>query len=191
MDILSIYDNQYNLDVPPRYTLNSNLIQDINLIHFELYISEPPKYELLFPQNINHPYIQNEIIIQPTTRQIDFTIPIESDQNICKKIYNLLNCNIGCYNKNSVDMRCCGLCYMLCPLNESTYNVDYMGHSEVCPHDIKVYTKLCKNLNNICSSDCCICCCPIIYVSLIMCLPGTLFNHFINCIRKTHQNYLF
>ena len=145
-----------SIDLPPEYVELYTLPEYAELYHL-------PKYESIFPQHT--------IIIQPTIREVDFSIP-----EIDERDY------LGCYNKNSVDMRCCGICALF-PSEEDSYGC--------CPLNLVEYCDIYTNQLDILSSDCCICIFPFICIPLSLCFFGTLFNQCINYIRDTHNNYLF
>ena len=100
------------------------------------------------------------------------------------------NKTCGCYAKNSSDSRCCGLCYLCCPVNEE-YTINKF---ECCPK------KLCDNYNIVDKNQTmndnhkfcwCLICLPFSIGCFLPCLLGASFNTFINHIRETDLNYLF
>jgi len=113
----------------------------------------------------------------------------------CKDLYNLCCCNIGCYHKDSPDMRCCGICYCFCPLHNNYYDNYNYDRCESFYPNINIYCKspLCITSNGLNSSsdECFTCCCLPLKLSLFsICLMGTIFNDIINTIRGTNRNYL-
>lgn len=94
-----------------------------------------------------------------------------------------------CYSEESIDRRCCGLCYHLCPAP-----VD--DQCQICPVDLDEYINsgYCKTTDLPNSPDDCVCttiCCPF-KISLFMpCLLGSILNGYLNCFCSTNKNYLF
>ena len=98
-----------------------------------------------------------------------------------------------CYNKESQDMRCCGLCYTCC------YIPDKEEQCYMCPETFEIYynsgyfitTDGYSQTGEECENCCCTTFCLPIKLALFWpCLLGSLFNNSINCCRNTNMNYL-
>lgn len=163
---------------------------------------KPPKYSpsYIIQDNIIHPYIMQ----QPTnTVTIHVRDPIVLSNGIIFNYTSTIrnqNRNQGrnqrshrkicdCYSQESVDSRCCGLCYHLCsaPVDDQC---------QICPVDLDEYINsgYCKTTDLPNSPDDCVCttiCCPL-KISLFMpCLLGSILNGYLNCFCSTNKNYLF
>jgi hypothetical protein len=116
--------------------------------------------------------------------------PVEQSVNIPNRcaecirgVYDLFCCNIGCYRKDSPDMRCCGL---------SAGSQDmgcFPTLSEFFKSPLCITYDWLANLER--DDDCC--CALLCSIKLIFttpCLVGTMVNSIINYIRGTHGNYL-
>ena len=107
-------------------------------------------------------------------------------------------CCCFCYNKESIDSRCCGACYCCCP-SHNKYEQCYF-----CPNNLTEYwfsgyvqTDVGYGASkDTCSKDecsfCCVVCFPVKFPLFFPCFLGSVFNHSINCIRgkKIDNNYL-
>jgi hypothetical protein len=97
-----------------------------------------------------------------------------------------------CYNKESLDMRCCGLCYTFC------YIPDKDKQCYMCPETFEIYytsgyviTTEGSQTGEECEN--CLCttlCLPFKFALFWPCLFGSLFNNAINYCRNTETNYL-
>ena len=128
--------------------------------------------------------IANVITVEP--KEVRNKIPQKKDEK--EK-----NNNCWCYNKESPDSRCCGLCYCFCLLK------DQEKQCHCCPKTFSEYWHSGyvqttsgygnpeKEENGIC---CWFCFLPKFAVFFPCCL-GSLCNNSINSIRKTETNYLF
>ena len=99
-----------------------------------------------------------------------------------------------CYNKESLDMRCCGLCYTCC------YIPDKDKQCYVCPETFEIYYNsgyfITTDGGSQTGEECenCLCtafCLPLKLPMFFSCLLGSLFNNSINYCRNTESNYLF
>lgn len=99
----------------------------------------------------------------------------------------------GCYKQNSLDSRCCGLCYAYCPrqtLDEQ---------SDCCPNNFSTYwdsgyvqtTSGYQTEHGEHNGICCWFCFPLKFALFFPCCFGSLCNGFINHIRNTNMNYFF
>jgi len=155
-------------------------------------IYPPPKYEVSY----NHPYLLNRNI-QITIQQINIQpasnicICINKMQKCCLSVYNLMCCEIGCYSRKSHDMRCCGICYIYCPLTRDSYNSTELEQYEICQPDLCVYCNSGYIVTYEQGTDCTVCCIPVKLPLFSLCLLGSIFNNCINCVRNTNHNYLF
>ena len=128
--------------------------------------------------------IANVITVEP--KEVRNKIPQKKDEK--EK-----NNNCWCYNKESPDSRCCGLCYCFCLLK------DQEKQCHCCPKTFSEYWHSGyvqttsgygnpeKEENGIC---CWFCFLPKFAVFFPCCL-GSLCNNSINAVRKTQTNYLF
>ena len=108
---------------------------------------------------------------------------------------NKMTCSCcGCYNKESMDMRCCGICYYRYD------NLDKQEQCNICPETLDVYCTSsyivteCKPSHNTDDCDHCIptiLCLPLKLPMCFPCLLGSVFNNSINYCRGTHTNYCF
>lgn len=101
--------------------------------------------------------------------------------------------NCWCYNKESQDMRCCGLCYTFC------YLTNKEDQCYVCPETFEIFytsgyfVTTCGYGHT--GDDCEDCvpttlCLPLKLPIFFPCLLGSLFNNVINYCRYTDSNYL-
>ena len=101
-----------------------------------------------------------------------------------------------CYDKDSPDARCCGICYKCCPTKDNEARCDW------CLNDLDEYCKsgmvytdsgMPRNSDNP-EDGCnvfCVICLPIKFSFFFSCCLGSCFNGFINACRDTNTNYLF
>ena len=98
--------------------------------------------------------------------------------------------NLYCYNKDSIDARCCGFCYCIYP------NQPYKDQCNICPNNFYDYW----NSGYIQTDDgpgsksdgiCCWLCFPVKFGYFFSCCLGSICNGCINSIRDTNVNYLF
>jgi len=101
-----------------------------------------------------------------------------------------------CYDKDSADARCCGICYKCCPTKDNEARCDWCLNDldEYCKSGM-VYTdsgmpRNGDNPENDCNL-CCVICLPIKFSLFFSCCFGSCFNGFINACRDTNTNYLF
>ena len=103
------------------------------------------------------------------------------------RVWELICCKTGCYRKDSLDMRCCGLnC-------ESTDFGCFPTLFEFCKSPLCITYTNTPNSESLPGDDeccCALCCCPFKFVITLPCLLGSAFNNIINCIRGTRGNYL-
>ena len=99
-----------------------------------------------------------------------------------------------CYNKESQDMRCCGLCYTFC------YYPDKEDQCYMCPETFEIYytsgyfiTSCGYGDSNEECENCLptVFCLPVKIALFWPCLFGSLCNNSINYCRSTDANYLF
>jgi len=138
--------------------------------------------------------MESSVTCQPTTITGKCNSSTQKEKENTKK-----GINCYCYNKSSLDSRCCGACYCLCPVN------DKIEQCYFCPYTLLEYWNSgyvqtsggYGGANERCSNDecsfCCIICFPIKLPLFFPCLIGASFNHCINYIRggNTEHNYLF
>ena len=98
-----------------------------------------------------------------------------------------------CYNKESQDMRCCGLCYTCC------YIPNKDDQCYMCPETFEIYYTsgyvITSDGQSHTGEECedCLCttaCLPFKIALFWPCLFGSLFNNSINYCRNTNNNYL-
>jgi hypothetical protein len=205
----SITVNNTN-DEPPTYSEISNK-KAKNICHLEnknkiknKNSAPPPAYASVIMESIaiNTSEISTET---PTPTQTSTFISVKpkmkkpsNKSNTPKPIINQPNkmtCSCcGCYNKNSMDMRCCGICYYRYD------NLDKQEQCNICPETLDVYCTSsyivteCKPSHN--TDDCEHCiptilCLPLKLPMCFPCLLGSVFNNSINYCRGTHTNYCF
>ncbi len=97
----------------------------------------------------------------------------------------------ACYNENSIDARCCGLCYWFCPSTT-------IDRPECCHANFNLYwnsgcIQTESGNGNKYNNGCCTCfCLPIKFPLTILCCIGSSFNECANGWCNTGQlNYLF
>jgi hypothetical protein len=112
-----------------------------------------------------------------------------------KKPVPAYNC-CPCYDRDSEDARCCGICYKCCPVKDNETRCDW------CLNDLDEYCKsgmvytdsgMPRNGDNS-DDDCnvfCVVCLPIKFSFFFSCCLGSCFNGCINACRDTNTNYLF
>jgi hypothetical protein len=130
--------------------------------------------------------------------------PIKKENTEIVKIYNMNTEKnkknekhvkpCWCYNKESKDMRCCGLCYTFCYIS----NKDDQCY--MCPETFREYytsgyvitTDGYGHTGEECEDCLCTTLCLPFKLSLFWsCCFGSLFNNSINYCRNTNANYLF
>jgi hypothetical protein len=175
---------------------------------------KPPKYSpsIIYQNNIVHPYIMNQpsnivtinvtetvvlsngIIFNCISSRRNNGINLQSRRPSECFIYKLCKC----YKKQSIDSRCCGLCYYLCPLTpeDREYNNKHYNICNVCPAGLDDYINscYCKTTDSPNSPDDCLCttfCCPVKFPLFITCFLGSIFNSYVNCLCNTNKNYIF
>ena len=92
-----------------------------------------------------------------------------------------------CYNKDSTDSRCFGLCYCFCPIKIDK-DVDKIP-CEFCPKTMKEYIDS-GYFNTENDGLCTILCLPLKIPLFFPCILGSVFNNCINCLCNTNRNYL-
>jgi len=99
-----------------------------------------------------------------------------------------------CYNKDSQDMRCCGLCYTFCYIPNKEYQC------YLCPETFEIYYTsgyvITSDGYGKTDEECedCFCttlCLPTKFALFWPCCIGSVFNNSINYCRDTNMNYLF
>jgi len=101
-----------------------------------------------------------------------------------------------CYDRDSTDARCCGICYKCCPVKDNETRCDWCLNDldEYCKSGM-VYTDSGMPGNgNKPDGDCnifCVICLPIKFSFFFSCCFGSCFNGCINSCRDTNTNYLF
>jgi len=97
-----------------------------------------------------------------------------------------------CYKRNSIDSRCCGVCYACCPSKTVAKQCNF------CPNDFKMYwdsgyvqTSTGYGVLDEKNGICCWFCFPIKFPLFFPCCLGSLGNECINYMRNTNLNYLF
>lgn len=205
-----------NMYLPPSY-VESQTSQKNNNSHAKSKNDKPPKYSpsIIIQDNIVHPYImqqpQNTVTVNVretvvlsngnifnyiSTRRDNRNNETNQQSRRPSECFIYKVCK--CYKKQSIDSRCCGLCYYLCPLTleEREYNNKHYNICNVCPAGLDEYIKSCyfktSDLPN--SQDDCFCttfCCPFKFPLFITCFLGSIFNSYVNCICDTNKNYIF
>ena len=127
------------------------------------------------------------IIVQPKTQA-----PVKAPVKAPVPAYNCC----PCYDRDSEDARCCGICYKCCPVKDNETRCDW------CLNDLDEY---CKSGMVYTDSglpgnggkpdgDCnvfCVVCLPIKFSFFFSCCLGSCLNGCINACRDTNTNYLF
>ena len=100
-----------------------------------------------------------------------------------------------CYKRDSIDARCCGLCYACCPKN----TVD--DQCNCCPNDFGMYwdsgyVQTTAGYGKQADQDeknglCCWFCFPLKFGLFFPCCIGSIGNGCINYMRDTNVNYFF
>jgi len=138
------------------------------------------------PKTINTPTkITNNIVIitEPSQAIINSRVHrclITSTEIIC----------CDCYNKSSIDARCCGACYCCCPEKTKEYQCN------VCPNTFCIYWNSgyvqTEAINGSPDTNgcCCMLCFPVKFTLFFPCFLGSVFNNCINYMRDTDLNYL-
>jgi len=199
-------NSNIQIDLPPKYEVQHPYIV---MIQPQSRTQSQPLPQLL-PQLHNnltrhHMRLENAIIIMNNCNICCKSccncckICCECFNAFCKDTYNLCCCNLGCYNKTSPDMRCCGICYIFCPLKNNYYNYTNFKYErcELFYPNINIYCNspycVTESSYGLSENDCCYSCCclPIKLPLFSLCLLGTIFNDIINTIRGTFHNYLF
>ena len=116
----------------------------------------------------------------------------ESQEHVRQRAFVIIasGMNCCCYSKDSIDSRCCGVCYCCCPSKTIQEQCNF------CPIDFNDYwssgyVQTHDGYGN--TSDCC-CFCVWLPVKLVLfspCFLGSIFNNCINWSRGTRLNYLF
>jgi hypothetical protein len=107
----------------------------------------------------------------------------------------------GCYQVDSTDARCCGVCYCCCPAANIDKDID-TKRRDCCPNDFNEYwysglvqtTMGYGNSEEDINGFCCFVCFPIKFAFFFPCFFGSLLNNTINhccCQQMTRRNYLF
>ena len=178
-------------DKPPKYSpslKHTYIIQD-NIIH--PYIIQQPNSVII---NVREP-----IVLSSRNRFISTRI---NRRNTRRNQQRRLDSNFSklckCYNKESNDSRCCGICYYLCPLTPEEHALNNKEYNicNICPKGLDDYVDscYCKTTDLPNSPDDCLCttfCCPVKFPLFITCFLGSIFNSYINCCCSTNKNYLF
>jgi len=106
----------------------------------------------------------------------------------------------GCYEADSTDARCCGVCYCCCPAANIDKEID-KKRCDCCPNDFNEYwysglvqtTMGYGNPAEEINGVCCWFCFPIKFSMFFPCFLGSLLNHTINhccCDAQMTRNYL-
>jgi hypothetical protein len=111
-----------------------------------------------------------------------------------------------CYNPDSFDARCCGVCFYYCPNKNKDSQVNicpfnckdywfsgYIQTTDECGPDLcgpQAYGLDAYEPNPYGVNICCVVCFPLKFALFLPCGLGTVFNHCINCMRGTELNYL-
>lgn len=93
-----------------------------------------------------------------------------------------------CYNKDSTDTRCFGLCYCFCRAKNIDKELD-IHRCDICPNDLKEYING-GYFNTENDELCTVLCLPIKIPLFFICLLGSACNNCINCSFNTNRNYL-
>jgi hypothetical protein len=134
------------------------------------------------------------IVKEPTiTKQPKEVVPkrVKENQRPC----------CGCYEPDSTDARCCGVCYCCCPAANIDKDID-KKRCDCCPNDFSEYwysglvqtTMGYGNSEEDINGCCCFVCFPIKFAFFFPCFFGSLLNHAINsccCQYMSRRNYLF
>ena len=105
----------------------------------------------------------------------------------------------GCYDANSTDARCCGVCYCCCPAANIDKEID-KKRCDCCPNDFNEYwysglvqtTMGYGNSEQDINGCCCFVCFPIKFAFFFPCFFGSLANDGLNrcCTSPIKRNYL-
>ena len=115
----------------------------------------------------------------------------QKNEKILKEKDNKVCC---CYNKQSKDMRCCGLCYTFCyvPNKDDQCYMCLNTFEEYYTSGYFIttcgYGKTDDECENCVPTTLCL---PIKLPIFFTCLLGSIFNNCINYCRVTNANYLF
>jgi hypothetical protein len=98
--------------------------------------------------------------------------------------------NLYCYNKDSIDARCCGFCYCKYP------QLKKEEQCNVCPNNFDEYwhsgyVQTDDGSGKESDGLCCCLCFPLKFGYFFSCCLGSICNGCINSIRDTNVNYLF
>ena len=169
--------NNINVTSTANSTSTANATINVNNIRNSIINTSPKKYEF------------NTQIKQPTTKCNDGKCNDGKCNDGKSKLEKTSTC-CPCYDKNSFDARCCGLCYYCCPLKNK------LQQCEICPSSFSIYWD-----SGYVQTDAgpgkgekngifCWCCFPIKFPMFFTCFLGSICNSCINCVRDTELNYL-
>ena len=143
------------------------------------------EHQLLHSNLKQHNYLDIHILKQPNKQTIYNKQNKHNTTKTEKKCW--------CYNKDSLDMRCCGLCYTFC------YIPDKDKQCYLCPETFEIYYNsgyvITTDGGSQTGEECehCVCttfCLPVKLILFWPCLFGSLFNTTVNFCRNTNENYL-
>ena len=106
----------------------------------------------------------------------------------------MCECNCcWCYSRESIDARCCGACYFVCPQKtvEAQCNCCLNDFSTYWDSGLVQTTSGYGNKEEEKNGICCWLCFPLKFSLFFPCFLGSLGNGCINCLRETNLNYLF
>jgi hypothetical protein len=137
---------------------------------------------------------------QPLKQQQQQQQSFTNDQLTDNILITRKNTFLCCYSKESIDSRCCGTCYHLCPsktvddqcnLCTNTF-CDYWTSGYIQSND--GYGKRNEDSCDDLKCDDCFCttvCFPIKFPIFLPCFIGSLFNECVNALCGSNRNYLF
>jgi hypothetical protein len=122
-------------------------------------------------------------------KRVEAFVTIATQSKMCD-----CDCNCcWCYSRESIDARCCGACYFICP--KKTVE----AQCNCCQNDFSTYwdSGLVQTVSGYGNKTeekngvCCWLCFPLKFGLFFPCFLGALGNGCINCLRETNLNYLF
>ena len=134
--------------------------------------------------------IRNDLVIQGKTKYAPYKYKRPEPLNLHTPWYKC-----GCYTSDSIDARCCGLCYTCCP-RKTVHE-----QCNCCPNDFTTYwdsgyVQTTSGYGKRADMEekngvCCWFCFPVKFSMFFPCCFGSLCNGCINYMRDTNVNYLF
>ena len=144
---------------------------------------------------------ENVFSVAPSTIVKEPTITKQPKEVGPKRVKENQRPCCGCYEPDSTDARCCGVCYCCCPAANIDKDID-KKRCDCCPNDFSEYwysglvqtTMGYGNSEEDITGCCCFVCFPIKFAFFFPCFFGSLLNNTINsccCQYMSRRNYLF